>query len=64
MSVYTEADVSLDLADERIQKAIEALGEIVVNKCWGADDFNEQYKDDIVEAFNLLLQARKKLNRT
>ena len=60
MGVRTEADVHLDTAKDNINKAVTALAEIVVNGCWGSDEYSPEYCNEIEDIFNTLLKIRKK----
>lgn len=61
MSVRTRADECRDEAREYIRNAAKALSEIVVDECWGNDDFNDAYRRDLAEVFVTLMQLKKKL---
>jgi hypothetical protein len=61
MSVTTTADEKLKSARDHVEGAIAALSEIVVDQCWGHDDFNGEFAKQIEESFDLLRQIRKKL---
>jgi hypothetical protein len=63
MGVRTEADEQLDKADENIKAAIERLSKIVVDKCWGYDEYNKTYQHTIQESLRSLLEVRENLNR-
>lgn len=51
MSVTTDADVKLKEAREKLREAHDALHTIVIDKCWGHADFNEEWRTKIKEAF-------------
>lgn len=61
MGVRTAADENITVAQESINKAIAALSEIVVNGCWGSDEFRKEYSDCIEYVFHELLKLRKVL---
>jgi len=61
MGVVTSADEHLYEAKENISKAVSELSEIVINKCWGHDDFSEEYKAKIKNTFLTLLELRDDL---
>lgn len=63
MGVTTTADKALDAADEHLREAIRELSKLIVDRCWGHDEFGESYKQHIQEAFVSLLGIRANLNR-
>ena len=62
MSTETRADIVLEEAKTNIQFAIEKLSEIVINKCYGYDEFNVDYRTKIATSFNVLLSIRDNLD--
>jgi len=62
--VTTTSDQKLDSAANNVESAIDDLAQIVIHQCSGHDEYKEIYKNDIEEAFQLLLRVRKRLNRT
>lgn len=60
--MYTDADRDLSIAKENIQKAIEKLSKVVVDRCEGHDDFTEKYRIKICQSFYMLLKIRDTLN--
>ena len=62
MSTETEADRMLDKAKDNVQSAIENLSTIIVDKVWGHDDFNKEYKMRIMKSFYDLVDIRERLN--
>ncbi len=63
MSVRTTADEKIDEARDSINKALKALNEIVVNECWGHDEFNKAFTKKMLEAHAMLIEVRSKLSR-
>jgi hypothetical protein len=61
MSVRTEADSQLDTARDDVHSALKALGKILVEQCWGHDDYKAEFRAKMVEAHGLLLQVQEKL---
>ena len=61
MGVITTADEKLESAKEHINAAIEDLSEIVVNRCWGHDEYVEEAKDAQKKVFADLLSMRTRL---
>lgn len=62
MSIHTQADKCIDRAIDGINKAVEALSEVVTEKVWGTDEYGTDYKRRVREAFNELLEARDKID--
>jgi len=63
MGVTTTADEQLDEAVKSINIAIKHLSSIVIDECWGYDDWNEEYTKKIHKSFKRLIKIRKELNR-
>jgi hypothetical protein len=63
MSVRTEADEHLDAAKLNIKNAIDHINEIVVNECWGYDDFKGEYFRELCEIHIDLLAILRKIRR-
>jgi replicative superfamily II helicase len=63
MSVRTTADEKLDSASDHIKYAIRDLSTIVIDECWGHDEYSNEYTDVINEVLHQLLALKKKLNR-
>jgi hypothetical protein len=63
MSVRTEADDQLDRTREHVLGAIMALNKILIEECWGHDEYNEAFRNDIQDANIKLLEVRKLLRR-
>lgn len=61
MSVTTAADIELEAAKEEIQDAIKNLSEIVVNRCWGWNDFGSAYRAKIAQSLADLIVIRDRL---
>jgi hypothetical protein len=64
MGVRTTADEALDRADDLIGDAVKELTKIVVDRCWGHDEFGDSYRREIREAFLALIEVRTKLDRS
>jgi len=58
MSVTTKANACLDAARINVDDAIENLSAIVVDQCWGHDEFNKIMTAEIKRAFKELLDIR------
>lgn len=63
MGLRTTADEKLDEAREATDQALKALNEIVVNECWGHDEYKKEFTQQIHEAHFMLIQIRTKLSR-
>ena len=61
MSVTTTADEKLKSAREHIRSAVSDLGNIVIEKCWGSDDFTDIAQKRIKDIFIKLLDIRNEL---
>lgn len=58
MSVRTTADEKRDKAEEHVQEAIECLSEIVIGRCYGADEYNVKYLNKLRGTLIGLLDMR------
>jgi hypothetical protein len=63
MSVVTTADERLSSAQEHIVAAIGDLTDVVVNECWGHDDYRPDYTVGIREVLCRLIELKSKLHR-
>lgn len=63
MGVDTQADVHLDQAAANIQNAIKNLSALVVDRCWGHDEYNAEYLKTIREVYSSLIELNDKLGR-
>jgi hypothetical protein len=61
MGVTTTADEALDRADSAIQEATEQLARVVMEKCWGVEDYSQGRRDDFRQVFFALVELRDKL---
>lgn len=61
MSIRTEADRHLELAKENINFAIKELSEILINECWGYDQWNNEYTEKINNTFDQLRKIKRDL---
>ena len=61
MSVTTEADNQLNFAKEEIKNAIQSLSKIVVNECWGTDDYHPDYRKVMRNSLSELMDIREAL---
>lgn len=57
----TEADKARDGAISSIDEAIEYLAKIIIDKCYGHDDWMDSYRIVLQETFFDLIKARNKL---
>ena len=63
MSVTTTADERLNSASEHIKAAALDLSAIVLDECWGYDDYRVDYTAEIHSALNTLIMLKAKLHR-
>ena len=63
MSVTTTADERLDSASEHLKAAGLDLAAVVIDECWGYDDYRLDYQIAIREALNTVIELRGKLHR-
>lgn len=61
MGVYTKADECENAAVNSIADAITQLSKIVIDGCWGSDDYGTSYFLIIQESFKQLLDIHLKL---
>lgn len=61
MSVQTEADEKIDQASRQVQAALTSLNEVVVERCWGHENYTLEYKKKLARAHALLVEARDEL---
>ena len=59
MSVRTTADEKVDEARSHVGDAVKCLSEIVIDKCWGHDDFNEEFRKKVKSVFLQLLELQE-----
>lgn len=59
----TTADEKLDSASDHLREAIKDISSIVVDECYGHDDFLTEYRDTIYEVMQELIVCKKRLNR-
>jgi len=61
MSVNTTADDRVEKAKEHIEEAVKELSEIIVDKCYGSDEFSVEYTSTLICTFNKLVRMRRDL---
>lgn len=61
MSVRTTSDEHLDSARGHIHEAIRDLSQIVVERCWGHDEYNAETQRNIRETLVELISLRVQL---
>lgn len=65
MSVRTAADDRVDEAKERVAEAIGNLGYLISEPdTWGMEDFSQEYRQRINQAFDKLREVRELLGGT
>lgn len=61
MSVKTAADEHLDNVRKHLANAVEELGEIVANECWGHDEFKDAFRKGLLTKYITLLTMKLEL---
>jgi len=61
MSVHTEADDALSDAQHHIHEATRKLSRIVVDLCYGHDEYTKEKRAEINAAFLTLIKLRETL---
>jgi hypothetical protein len=61
MSVSTAADEYRDDARSHIDRAVQALAKIVVDRCWGADDLTPEVRVSLAALMGRLVEIREAL---
>ena len=61
MGVITTADERLSSAKGHIGSAIQDLNHILIEECWGHDEFRKEYQEKIAEAFTELVGIGNRL---
>jgi len=61
MSVQTKADDLIDSAKTGVADAISALTEIVIDQCWGYDEYEKEYLQDLKKSLYALVEIRDSL---
>ena len=59
--VTTTADEKLQSAKDHIEAAVKDVAEIVIDKCWGHDDFSPSYRKKINDFFDDLRELGRKI---
>lgn len=57
----TTADEKLHSAKEHIKDAIKCLSEIVVDECYGHDEYDESWKREFYDSLKDLISIKKRL---
>ena len=61
MGVITTADENLEKARENIRLAIQYLSSVLVEECWGHDEYSDEFLETLEGSFDQLRRIRKKL---
>jgi hypothetical protein len=59
----TDADKNLNSAAEHIKEAIRNLNAIVVDECWGHDEYKGEYRQGIYQSLHDLIEIKTRLDR-
>lgn len=62
MSVRTTADEKLDEVRNHITAALKAMDEVVIQRCWGWDDFNDEARARHRQLFRDLADMRMRID--
>ena len=62
MSVITTADDRKQSAKESVEDAVKSLSNIVIDECWGADDFSKKHQEELYDALMTLIKVKKVLS--
>lgn len=63
MSVKTTADEELDNVRENIRAAIKSLSRIIVDECWGHDEFAPEFRESLDCAYIKLMEIKKEMSQ-
>jgi hypothetical protein len=63
MSVTTTADEKVDDALGHARAAATCLAAILVDECWGYDEYNAQFMTRLQESMTMLIKVKNKLSR-
>lgn len=55
MSVVTTADEKLEETKEHLEQAKMLLSEILITKCWGSDEYSQEYQEKMMSLFLYLV---------
>lgn len=61
MSVYTDADKSRDEIRQHIKEIIRNSANILVDECWGSDEYRDDYLSMLREFMHLMLEYKAKI---
>lgn len=61
MGVVTTADEKIKSAKGHIKDAIDDLKSVLVDECWGHDDFTPEYNEALTDSFTDLLRINTRL---
>lgn len=63
MSVKSAAQENVESAVRDINSAITNLAKVVVDQCWGTDDFKDIFKADLKQSFHELIEIRDRIQK-
>jgi hypothetical protein len=63
MSVRTTADEKIDSAADHVRAAVGDLHAIIVEKCWGHDEYNREYYVELCSSYTRLVDVLKAMHR-
>lgn len=61
MGVQTTADNHIDEVRKNIAEAVKHLNAVLVEGCWGADEYRKDYHDKLVDMQAQLLKMQRDL---
>ena len=62
MSVNLESYRQISAAKKSVSEALTAVSEVVVHECSGAENYNADYRNKLIDAMNGLIKVRRLLN--
>lgn len=62
MSVRTAADEKREEAHAHVDQAVKALAAILVDRCWGYDEWTPAFQRCLAEAFTKLMEIERDLS--
>lgn len=61
MGIQTTADDHRDAALNNIQEAIRNISKIVIEECWGLEEYKKEYQETLSDVLSELIKMRGRL---